>query len=112
MNAPSDRSFVRTAGLMLGGLLIWTGHFVFIYGFAGLVCARPAWGWAEGGFGVLGTALIAATAAAALAALGVIALARRSEDRFTRRLATAGALLGLLAILWQGTTVLLTPACQ
>lgn len=112
MNAAPRRSFPRTAGLMLGGLLIWTAHFAFIYGFAGLVCARPSWGWVEGGFGVLGTTILAATAVASFATAAVIAVARRSPDRFTRRLATAVALLALVAILWQGTTVLLTPGCR
>jgi hypothetical protein len=112
MNAPPRRSFPRTAGLMLGGLLIWTGHFLFIYGFAGLVCARPSWGWADDGFGVLGMAIVAATAAAALGIAAVIGVAGRSADRFTRRLAIAVALLALVAIVWQGLTVLLTPGCR
>ena len=111
MTQAPERSFARTTGLMLAGLLVWAAHFVFVYGFTGLACARPSWGWTRHGTDSAETGVAAATLAAALAILAVIRVARRTPDAFSRWLSISGALLAFVAVAWAGLAILLIPAC-
>ena len=87
--------------LLLGGPLIWAAHFMIIYAIAS-VSEQIA-----GGAGVLARALIlVAGGAGVAAALFVLAAARRfdAEDplqRFWRMVSAAGAILAIIAMLWQ-----------
>jgi hypothetical protein len=106
---------------MLSGLVVWAAHFMFIYGFVGLFCARPAWNVALLGFHLISFVVAVATllGLAATLAIAVLALAGRGpslEDphgsHFYRFATTGGAALGAIGILWQGALPpLLLPAC-
>lgn len=91
---------------LLGGLIVWAIHFFGVYGIASLADvvqnADVAWSlWATAGW-----TLLCAAADAAL----VFAALRRSKDddlqRFMRSAAAGGALLSMVAVIWQGLPAL------
>lgn len=115
MRVSPEPGLVRAGGYALSGLLVWTVHFVFIYGFVGLACARP-WGTAAAlGVGLVPLVVGLATLLAAAAIPAILVLGRLRGDganRFLDRLALAIGLLALLAVIWEGAAILVVPACQ
>lgn len=116
--------FIPAFALMLSGFIAWAAHFGLIYGYAGLLCARPDWAGQEiAGFGFLPlgigllTMLTLIVLAAVLARGGLLSL--RGEDgrtifdaRFYRQFTLGGALLGSVGIIWQGLfSIALVPSC-
>lgn len=104
MNPGSDPgfSFPATALRMSSGVIVWALHFALVYGYTALACAR--------GFGASVPSVVGgATAAAALIALGLI-LANLGHE-FTRWMSAALAAAALLAIVWEGLSVFMVPAC-
>ncbi len=102
------------------GPLVWAAHFLAIYAFTAIACARYV---ALSAFSVGAVAwFIGAATAIAVAVLGVtIALAlldgRRSASRaapagFVHWLTAAIACLVLLAIVWEALPVLFVPFCS
>lgn len=89
---------------MLGGLIVWAAHFFLLYAFAsifpGTQLARRLTVLATA-IALAGDLLIIRHAAAAGREGG-----GDSFDRWTRRFARAGALLSLIAVLWQGLPAL------
>ena len=88
---------MRTWLMLLGGLLLWAGHFFALYLIAEF--------WGDG--------RPARLAAAALTLLGLAAnaallLRLRRADTWVRRIGGTGALLAILAIAWQGLPLLLS----
>ena len=94
------------------GVIIWTLHFLTIYGFVALVCARELSGLRWLGIGVAPLAIGVATliAAAALIAMIVSAM-RRGASSFTEWMTAALAALGLIAVVWESLAVLMVPTC-
>jgi hypothetical protein len=98
---------------MLSGALVWALHFMTIYVFTALACAR---GFAEVRW--LGVTLVswtigAATAIALAAAVTIIALALR-ESRpagFNAWMTASVAALAAIAIVWETLPALMVPAC-
>lgn len=92
--------------LLLGGPLIWAGHFGLIYAIASISIQ------ASGETGMLARALVVgSTVVAVFAAIGVLLLAWRRQgeepfDRFFRAVSAAGAVLAAIAICWQTLPVL------
>ena len=103
---------------MLSGLIISSVHFVFIYVFAALACAR----------GFAAAAVPAVTGAATLLALVAAVLVlfaafmwhperppKRSRadqvQSFMRWMTAAISGLSIVTILWNGLPILLVPAC-
>ncbi len=92
--------------LLLGGPLIWAGHFLAIYLTASI--AEQI----SGDTGALArTLMLAASSAAIVAALWIIAVARRLDanaplDRFWRLVSQAGAILAIVAVIWQSLPAL------
>jgi hypothetical protein len=90
---------VRAWALLLGGLLVWAAHFFLLYGIASVF---PGQALAE-----ILSLVATIPAVAADAALLWLALVRKPErfaDEFGRwqlGLAAAGALLSLVAVIWQ-----------
>lgn len=89
---------MRDWGLILGGLVLWTLHFVLIYGLASIAdvsdpATAPVWVW----LGVAGTGL----ALAATAWVGVEALSKRTRWALTRYLGAGGAVLAAVSIVFQ-----------
>jgi hypothetical protein len=111
--------------LLLSGFIAWVVHFLAIYGFTGLLCARPEWaairiagiGIVPFGIGLL-TAIALAGLVAVIAANGLLAIRRPAggtwpDVPFYGRIIQGGALLGGLAIIWQGLfTILFAPYCN
>jgi hypothetical protein len=106
---------------MLSGLLIWAAHFLAIYAFTALACARH---WSQAswlGIGVIPWVIGAATLAAATTTLVVIWLAlrntrssasRNNASSFLPWMTAAFGGLALMAILWEALPVLLVPTCR
>jgi hypothetical protein len=103
----------------VAALIVWAAHFLAIYGVQATACARGA----EAMVRLVPWIVLGLTAAALLlvAAIGLRAWRRLpyglagqdpdDEPRFTDWMATAGALLATLAILWQALPALLLPTC-
>lgn len=107
-------AFTRASLLMFAGPLVWAVHFLFIYGFVGILCARPAAQAAWFGIGVAVWIISFAT----LAALGVILLVYLHEKRnaanrapFIRWLSGALGGLSSIAIVWETVPVFVVQVC-
>lgn len=120
----TEPPFLPALLLLLSGFIIWAGHFGAIYGYAGLLCARPEWAQMEiAGIGLipLGIAALTLIALAGLAAVLFWAdllppqrdsSARSGEAPFYRAVTLGAALLGGVGILWQGIfSILFVAAC-
>lgn len=94
--------------LMLAGLLVWTVHFLGVYGIASVAevvdrADAPPARWTVGAFTLACIAADAAIGAAALRSL------RRETDGLNRFIAKAAALaagLSAIAVIWQGLPAL------
>ena len=104
----------------LGCPVVWATHFLTIYGFTALACARMgAAGWFD--VDAVPWFVGAATLVAAAVLLVMIGLAARDGRRgasspqlsgFVHWLSAAVASLGLLAVAWEALPVLLVPVCS
>jgi hypothetical protein len=106
-------SYSTVAGLrMLSGALIWAVHFMAIYGFTALACARgfAAAQWL--GIGVVAWAIGAATLVALVAIAAVIASTRTAPViGFTEWITAGVAALAMVAIAWEALPAIMVPAC-
>jgi hypothetical protein len=105
---------------MLSGLMIWAAHFLVIYVFTALACARRFVDTSWLGIGVVPWVIGVATLAATAATLVVIRLAVRdarssasqnNTSSFVHWMTAALGGLALMAILWEALPVLLVPTC-
>lgn len=106
MTHPGERPFARASLRMFAGILIWAAHFAAIYGYTAIACAR--------GFGAqaITIGVGVATLVAALAALAMLLPAWSQRTRFEDALTAGVAALALVAIVYEGLTVLIVvPAC-
>ena len=97
-------SDLRTSLRIASGVILWATHFTAIYGATALACARDAASlvpWAVGG----------ATVVAGALAIVVVVREWRLRERFESWLAAAIAAISLIAIAWEGMTVLVVPPC-
>jgi NO-binding membrane sensor protein with MHYT domain len=107
-------SFTHDFLLVFSGPLIWAVHFVAIYGFTGVFCARlaaaPQWQ------SITTWVIVAAGLAAAAAIAACLAVEPKDSApdnrRFVRRVAAGLALLAIVAIVWETMTVFLVPVCD
>jgi hypothetical protein len=118
--ASQAAAFIRTAVRVLSGVLIWGGHFLFIYATTAVMCAR---GWdAHRWFGVsplpavIGAASVAAVAIAGWMTARAIRSARYDgpPDRtahFVDWMTAAICALALVAIALETLPLLLVPSC-
>lgn len=113
--------FTHATFRMLSGLMIWAAHFLGIYIFTALACARrfAEVNWL--GIGVVPWMIGAATLAAATATLFVIWLAMRDARLSTSRNTTSSFVpwmtaafggLAFMAILWEALPVLWVTTCE
>jgi hypothetical protein len=110
-------SFTHDILLLFAGPLVWAVHFLAIYGFTGVVCARPGAGGPQWlGLGWTGWAIVALGGVAVLALAACLRARPRSgspDNRaFLRWTALALGALALLAIAWETLAVFLVPACS
>jgi hypothetical protein len=113
--SPFSRAFL----LMLFGPMVWAAHFLVIYGFTGIACARGLQQAEWLGMNIV-TWVIAATAFVAVAAILLLAWqggykstnnTARDNASFTRWMTAGLGFLSIVAIVWESITVLLVPAC-
>lgn len=110
-------SFTRNMLIMLAGPLIWAAHFLAIYVFTGIVCARPALQAEWLGMNVAGWGTLAATIAAFIAMAAILLRLHPGQTdqdnrRFIRWMSLALGLLSAIAIAWESVPVFLVPACS
>lgn len=97
-------SFTAATLRLSAGVLAWALHFAVIYGWTGLACARGLGRtvpWVVGG----------ATLAAAAAAIALLIAGLRDRARFESWMMAGVAAFALVAIVWEGITVLIVPIC-
>lgn len=108
-------AFTHDFLLLFAGPLIWAIHFVAIYGFTGVVCARPDPGAAWLGVGLLTWGLVGAALAAIAAIVACLAVkpkdAATDNRSFVRWVSAGLGLLAIVAIVWETMTVFLVPSC-
>jgi hypothetical protein len=109
-------SFTHNFLLLFSGPLIWAVHFVTVYGFIGILCARPPVKGAWLGFGVAAWGVTAASllAIAAMAAVYLLVKPRDmapDNQTFIRWMSLALSLLSAIAIIWEALAVFLVPVC-
>ena len=112
----SPPTFTRSFLLLFSGAIVWSVHFVAIYGFTGVMCARPALRQEWLGIGIIawGVSLASLMAIAILVVLHFASWRawRQGHDiSFQRKTAASLALFAILAIVWETLPVLLVPAC-
>lgn len=86
------------------GVIVWAAHFAAIYGFTALACAR---GLPQAVAPVVATATVLALAAL----VPVLARGIRRRGEFEGWLSAAIAGFALVAIAWEGMTVLFVAPC-
>lgn len=108
-------TFTHDFLLLFSGPLVWAVHFLAIYGFIGVVCARGAAGvsWLGIGIGTWGVAGAGLLAIAAIAASFALQPRHAAPDnrRFVRWITVRLGLLAMVAIAWETVTVFLVPVC-
>lgn len=121
MSAVVERSFALRLLLASASLLVWGAHFLFIYIFAALACARAFADLRLIGVGVVPLAILTSTIAALLLLAWLSIRAWRLESRilaadpetprFLRYLGAALAIYSAGAILLQALPTLIIPVC-
>lgn len=93
---------MRAWTLLLGGLVVWTAHFLALYGVASIFPGTTIANWL-----VLPLTLIAVAALIYLLRRSMAQMSSRdSLDSWMGRLATLGAAISLLAVVWQAIPAL------
>lgn len=121
MSGITQPSFAPRLLLASAGLLIWGAHFLFIYIFAALACARSFADWRVAGIGIVPLAILVSTAMMLLLLAWLSIHAWRTEDRvrvadpatsrFLQYLGAALAVYSVAAILLQVVPTLIIPVC-
>ena len=93
---------MKTWLVLLGGLVVWAAHFFAVYAIASALPGRS----------LLASGLVlAALAAAVIANVMVLGMARRAAedalDRWAARIGRGGAVLSILAVTWQSVPALI-----
>lgn len=105
-------SFTRVFLLMLSGPLVWAGHFLFVYGVTGVMCARPAMLDASMGPWIVGSASLVCIAAIVAILVGMRkSVPRAGEPGFVPAMTCMLALLSVLAIVWETLPAFIVPIC-
>lgn len=108
--------FTRRMLLLFSAPIIWAMHFLAVYGFTGILCARPALQqtWLGIGAMVWGIGLASAVAVAAIAAIHRHSWRACRQNSGPDFIAGTGAALGLLsviAVVWETLPLFLVPPC-
>lgn len=101
---------------LFSGPIIWAIHFLFIYSFNGIMCARPALQQEWAGLSLSGWAIVLASAAALLAIASINVRGWRSDmdagnKDFVRWMTAGLGLLSAFAIILEAIPVFLVPEC-
>ena len=122
MSTMTERGFAPRLLLASAGLLVWGAHFLFIYIFAALACARAFADLRLIGIGAVPLAILTSTLVAFLLLAWLSNRAWRTENRvlaadpdtprFLRHLGAALGIYSAAAILLQALPVLIIPVCE
>jgi hypothetical protein len=95
---------MRTWTILLGGLVVWTVHFLVVYGVASVLPGQPAARW------LVLAATLPALVVDGLILWWTIGAASRPDplDRWTSHLGATGAAISLIAVIWQCAPALLS----
>ena len=108
-------TFTHDFLLLMAGPVVWGVHFVAIYGFMGVVCARPVPQAQWAGVGWPGWVVVAMSVVATAVLLAWLRVRPTAQDpdnrRFLRWSSLALGVLALLAIAWETLAVFLVPGC-
>lgn len=96
--------FARQALSTFAAVIVWALHFALIYGATGVACARGAPHAAL-------LAVSAATAVAVLLLMVIIVRGARASQRFESWLGAALGAFALVGVVWESLPVLLVEAC-
>ena len=119
----AEQRFLSKMTFMTGGFIIWATHFVVVYVFNALACARFFAGVDVLGFGIVPLTLTVLTVLALLATAWVMLKGygwggpMRGEahddpsSRFVRHMTLTIGALSLVAIFWQGIVTLILIPC-
>lgn len=110
-------AFTHNFLLMFSAPIVWAVHFVAMYGFTGILCARPwlnvEWlGLKVSAWGVLGMSLVAILAIALLYFKVTPKHVVEDNRVFLRWMSGTLSLLSILAIVWEALPVFIVPACR
>ncbi|RJF95948.1 hypothetical protein [Noviherbaspirillum saxi] len=113
----SEPSFTRSMLRIFAGPIVWAVHFIVIYGFTGIACARRTAHLEWLGLGVIawgiGGASIVAVATIAFMHLHTWRTGMQtSEKDFIRWSAAILGLISILAIAWETLPLFLVPKCE
>lgn len=97
--------FVEATLRMSAGVIVWSLHFLAIYGVTGLACAR-------GAPDVVAHAVALATALACLALVPLIVQGYRRRGAFEHWMSATVAAFALVAVVYEALPVLLVPSCR
>lgn len=97
-------TFARTALRIAVGPIAWAAHFLAIYGFTAVACARGFGHWTPAAIGV-------ATLLAGAACTWAIVAGMRHREAFERWLSAMLAAAALVAIVWEALPVFLVKPC-
>lgn len=96
--------------LLVAGPIVWAVHFLAIYGFTGIVCARPTLEDSVVTWGVLGAG-VAAIAGLAFVVLGAWREGAKEGRPFARQVGAGLAAFAALAIVLETLPVFLATPC-
>jgi hypothetical protein len=115
--------FVLKLLFFLGGLLIWGSHFLFVYGFNGIACARGFDRNAVFGIGIVPLTVAVVTVLAMAASILIVGLAvagrgpgithecDQALQQFWRLGTAVVASFSTIAVAWTGLPALIIPPC-
>lgn len=95
---------MRDWRLMLGPFLIWTAHFVVVYGVASVADIAPE----ETGTWRIAGLVFSALCLVALTVIAVRLRQRTAATPLARGLGLTGSLVGFIAVAWQSLPLLLS----
>lgn len=116
MTNMAEPRFARSLLLACAAPVVWALHFAAIYGFNGIVCARPDWDWNWLGMqattlGLVGAGVLALALLAAFARKAWVHGGRGGSHAFIAWFGAGLAALAAVAVVYETATVWLVPAC-
>lgn len=106
-------TFARTFLLLFSGPIVWAVHFLLIYGFTGIACARGLAQVQWLGIDAVAAGILAATLAAIVILAWILArLPKNTTDDFVRWSALGLGMLTCVALVWEALPVFFVPACS
>ena len=119
----SDRASIAKMLFMIGGLLVWAIHFMIIYGFTAIACAKGFAITNVFGLGIIPLVIAAVTLLAWVTAGAVLGSAiagsipprsarfNEATEDFLRYTAALIAMLSLVATAWNALPILVFTPC-